>query len=85
MATVTFTLKNYLTQQSAIDERTGVVRGVPSQAELAEIVGRHEVTFSRIVSNKSDSINLEMLAAIIKELRSRGFDVHFDDLFSYND
>lgn len=85
MPTVLFTLKQYLAEQAALAERTGVKKDIPSQAELADLVGRHEVTFSRMMNNKSDTINLSTLATIIKDLRRRGFNPAFDDLFSYHE
>lgn len=85
MSTVIFTLKQYLAEQSSLSERSNIIADVPTQKELAQIVGLHEVTFGRILNNKSFTINLKVLALIIAELRRRGLNPTFDDLFSYHD
>lgn len=83
MPKVIFKLKQYLADQSALKQRGNGDRELPSQTELAALVDRHEVTFSRIMNNKSDTISMSMLATIIAELRRRGFSPTFDDLFEY--
>lgn len=83
MPTVIFTLKQYLAEQASLSERSDAKVNVPTQKELAAIVGLHEVTFGRILNNKSFTINLKVLAPIVTELRRRGLNPTFDDLFSY--
>ena len=83
MSTVIFTLKQYLAEQSSLSERSDTKIDAPTQKELAAIVGLHEVTFGRILNNKSFTINLKVLGLIVAELRRRGLNPAFDDLFSY--
>ena len=83
MSTVIFTLKQYLAEQSSLSERSDTKIDVPTQKELAAIVGLHEVTFGRILNNKSFTINLKVLGLIVAELHRRGLNPAFDDLFSY--
>lgn len=85
MPTVIFTLKQYLSEQSALRQRSKDDRPVPSQIELSRAVGRHEVTFSRLLNNRSDTINMTTLAAIMSELRKHGLNPTFDDLFLYKE
>lgn len=82
MPHVIFALKNYLTEL-AQQESVGMGRPVPTSKELAKKSGMSEVTFSRMINNDRDAIPREALAAIITELRDRGFDPDFNDLFRY--
>lgn len=83
MPTVTFTLKNYLIEESQRQSRS-LRLPVPTSKQLAKACGMSEVTFSRMINNDRDAIPLKALAAIITELREAGFDINFNDLFRYD-
>lgn len=78
MPVVIFTLKAYLNKMSAM--RRG---SVPTQEELAKACGLEPANFSKMVNNRTAGPKRATLAALIKELRRRGFEVDFNDLFEY--
>lgn len=84
MPAVLFTLKNHLTEL-AQQESVGMGRSVPTSKELAKKSGMNEVSFSRMINNDRDAIPRAALAAIIAELKERGFNPDFNDLFRYVD
>lgn len=79
------TLKDYLQKMESL-ERTksaGARRVVPSIVGLAEAIGIHPVTLSNIANNNITRFNLETGAAIIDEMRRRGFPMEAADLVAY--
>ncbi|MBA3530492.1 MAG: hypothetical protein H0T73_01035 [Ardenticatenales bacterium] len=58
-------------------------REVPSIVALAEAVGIHPITMSNIANNHVTRFNLETGAAIIDEMRRRGFPMEAHDLIAY--
>lgn len=61
----------------------GQRRDVPSMKELAEAAGIHPVTMSKLVTGKINSLNFGTGAAIIGELRRRGFNTDVADILAY--
>jgi hypothetical protein len=80
-------LKEYLARLSTIESRLPAEeqRQVPTYSELADIAGIHRVTFSHLVNNKTDSLNLNVASKIITEMRRRGFPMQETDLLIYRD
>lgn len=78
-------LKSYLDELSAIEEARPEHqrRRVPTMKEIAEAVGYNPVTMSRLATGKIRSLNLELGAAIIDEMRRRGFPMEVSDLVAY--
>lgn len=58
-------------------------KSIPSIVALAEAVGIHPVTLSNIANNNIVRFNLETGAAIIDEIRRRGFPMDASDLLAY--
>lgn len=59
-------------------------REVPTMEEIARAVGYNPVSMSRLVTGKIKSLNLELGAAIIDEVRRRGFAMEVTDLVGYD-
>ncbi len=79
------TLKEYLSRMETL-ERTrpdGQRRSVPSIVELAKAVGIHPITMSDIANNHVIRFNLHTGAAIMDEMRRRGFPMDVSDLLAY--
>lgn len=82
-----FNLKSYLSELEAAerakpeDER----RDVPTLTDLANAAGVHKVTMSKLVQGRIHSLNFDIGAAIIAELRRRGFDTQPGDLLGYTE
>lgn len=79
------TLNQYLAQlknreRSKPEEKR---RQVPSIVALAEAIGIHPITLSNIANNNITRFNLETGAAIINEMRRRGFPMEAADLITY--
>jgi len=79
------TLNQYLAQlknreRSKPEEKR---RPVPSIVALAESIGIHPITLSNIANNNITRFNLETGAAIIDEMRKRGFPMEAKDLITY--
>jgi histidinol phosphatase-like enzyme len=81
MATMTFTLKDYLVKI----KRLALIADVPTDVELAQACGMKPTPFSRMVNNRTDGISRQKVALIVAELRRRGLRPSFDDLFEYNE
>jgi hypothetical protein len=60
-------------------------RPIPTMKQLALAAGIHPVTLSRLVRGRILALNLEIGAAIIAEMRQRGFDMQLCDLLGYAD
>lgn len=56
-------------------------REVPSVPELAKAAGLAPKNMRRILNNGTEAINRRAIATVVRELRARGFRVHFDDIF----
>lgn len=76
-------LKPYLMDLQALELKKPVElrRPVPTLTDLAKSVGVSRVTISYLANDKGKTINLNLLANVIEELRRRGFDTQFLDLF----
>lgn len=74
-----FTLKDYLTKV----KRLAVIDNVPTDVELAQACGMKPTPFSRMVNNRTDGISKQKVALIIAELRRRGLNPTYNDLFEY--
>jgi hypothetical protein len=55
-------------------------RQVPSVAELAKAAGINRATLYNLIGNKTRSVNLDVLGAVVSELRQRGFEVDISDV-----
>lgn len=75
-------LKEYLMQLHGIEvaKLPSQRRAVPTLTELAKITGIHRVTLTNFANNKMKLINLATLAALLNELRRRGFECELTDL-----
>jgi hypothetical protein len=58
-------------------------RPVPTMEEIARSVKYNPVSMSRLVTGRIKSLNLELGAAIVDELRRRGFPMQVTDLVGY--
>lgn len=79
------TLKTYLDRVGR-EERAkpaGQRRRVPSMEELAQEVGMHRVSLSRIANNGISDLNLETAGKIISAMRRFGFAMDASDLVAY--
>lgn len=56
---------------------------VPTLAELSEVVGSNKNTMSRLSTGSATTINVALAAAIIREMRHRGFPMQMTDLIDY--
>ena len=83
MATVTFTLKDYLNEMKQIQNANKSPLTVPTMKELAEVCNMKPTPFSRLINNDTDSVSREKIALIISELRRRGLNPTFEQLFAY--
>lgn len=61
----------------------GQLLKVPSLSELARSAGVTPPVLTRLASGKTGSMNLETAAAIIREMRYRGFPMQITDLIDY--
>lgn len=79
------TLKEYLARQKRLERAKPARerRRVPSIVELAEAIDIHPMTLSNIANNNIVRFNLATGAAILEELRRRGFRVEASDLLTY--
>lgn len=80
---IVITLKRYL---AGLDEYYKDLNSeiiVPTQKELSEATGIPTSTLSRMINNEGVSINRNHLAAIITEMRRRGFGTSLSDLIQY--
>lgn len=78
-------LGQYLEHLKAI-ERTKPERArreVPSMRELADAAGINPVSLSRLETGKIGSLRFEIGAAILDELRRRGFETQPGDIIGY--
>jgi DNA-binding Xre family transcriptional regulator len=81
-------LNTYLSQLKAIENSkpAGAKRlKVPNITELAEAIGLHQTSLSRIANNRISHLNLEVGNKIIDELRRRGFEMRVTDLLVYRE
>jgi hypothetical protein len=83
--TMYITLNQYLAQlknreRSKPEEKR---REVPSIVALAQAIGIHPITLSNIANNNVTRFNLATGAAIIDEMRRRGFRMEASDLITY--
>jgi DNA-binding Xre family transcriptional regulator len=58
-------------------------RKLPSMSDLAERVGIHVVSLSKIVNGNVQQLNLETAGRIITVLREAGFDISVTDFLEY--
>jgi DNA-binding Xre family transcriptional regulator len=78
-------LDTYLSQLKAVESTKpkGERRHVPSLSELAEAIGMHQTSLSRLANNKINQLSLETGDKIITEMRHRGFPMQVTDLLAY--
>lgn len=78
-------LKSYLGELEAVERSkpVGKRRDVPTMTELARAVGMHKVSFSRLVTGQVRSLNFDVGAKILDELRRRGFETNPGDIIGY--
>lgn len=60
-------------------------KNVPTNAEIATLLGIAATSFSRIAQNKQDGPSRIQLGAIIAEFKRRGFDTTPNDLLRWID
>lgn len=85
MATVIFTLKDYMNEMKQFQTASKLGVTVPTMEELARACGMKPTPFSRMVNNKTDCVSREKIALIIAELNRHGLNPTFDKLFAYYD
>lgn len=80
-------LDSYLTDLKVLESSRPEPRRrrVPTITELAESIGMHQTTLSRLVNNKISQLSLETGDRIITEMRRRGFPMQVTDLITYRD
>ena len=78
-------LKAYLERLEAFERSKPISqrRPVPTMSELAAAIKVHPVTLSNIANNQIRHLNLRTAAAIIDEMRRRGFLMEISDLLAY--
>lgn len=78
-------LKTYLSNLEAVESTKpkGERRHVPSITELAESIGMHQTSLSRLANNKINQLALGTGDKIITEMRRRGFAMQETDLIVY--
>jgi len=78
-------LKTYLSNLEAVESTKpkNERRHVPSVSELAESIGMHQTTLSRLANNKINQLALDTGDKIITEMRRRGFPMQERDLVTY--
>ena len=79
MSKLLFTINEYLAE---IKTRNGGA-DVPEKQELADVLGLHPASFSRLASNKTRGPNREQVETLLNEFRRRGFDTKPCDLLRY--
>jgi hypothetical protein len=79
------TFKEYLQQMESLEKSRPKEqrRRIPSIVALAEAIGVHPATLSNIANNNVVRFTLETGAAIIDEMRRRGFAMEASDLVGY--
>lgn len=79
------TLKEYLARIETLEQSKpqSQRREVPTIVALAESIGIHPITLSNIANNRVTRFNLDTGAAIIDEMRRRGFPMEGSDLITY--
>ncbi len=79
------TLKGYLAGLKDLEKlrAEGEQRDVPSLTDLARAAGIHPMTISRWVGGGIQATNHETIAAIIAEMRRRGFNTEVSDILAY--
>lgn len=82
--TIVLSLEKLLSrlETDELDKPPGKRREIPSIPELAEAAGVHRVTMYNLVKGKVKQVNLELLSAIMSELRKRGFEVEVADMLT---
>lgn len=85
MPTMIFTLKDYLNEQKQIQTASRLDVTVPTMEELAAACDMQPTPFSRMINNRTDGVSRAKIALIIAELRRRGFNPTFEQLFAYYD
>ena len=58
-------------------------RPTPTMKDIAEAVGYNPVSMSRLATGKIRSLNFDLGAAIIEEVRRWGFPMEVTDLITY--
>ncbi len=58
-------------------------KNVPTNAEIATLLGIAATSFSRVAHNKQDGPSRAQLSKIIEEFRRRGFDTTPNDLLRW--
>lgn len=61
----------------------GQRRYVPTLGEIADAVGIHEVTLSKLLSGRIRSLNLDTGGKIIQTMRGYGFEMSETDLINF--
>lgn len=79
--------KDYLARMASIENRKpeGERREVPLLEEIAEAVGVHPVTLSRIVNNQNKRLSLDLVSDTIAYMRRRGFSMQLNDFMVYEE
>ena len=78
-------LNTYLSRLKALESTKPKEerRHVPSLSELAESIGMHQTSLSRLANNKVGQLSLETGDKIMTEMRRRGFQMEVTDLVAY--
>lgn len=58
-------------------------RQVPSLTEIADSIGMHRVTITNLANNNISNVSRKTMAAVVNELRRRGFVVNAGDVFTF--
>lgn len=79
MGKLLFSINSYL------DELSGLGYDVPTSAELAEALGLHPTSMSRLANNRQAGPSREQIEAIITFFRGRGIKTTPNDLLRWVD
>ncbi len=76
-------LGEYIGQLRAMERQQETSHKVPMMKELASAAGLTTAGMSNLVRRKTQSLSFKVGAAILTEMRSRGFDTRIDDILGF--
>lgn len=79
--------KDYLNRIARIErgKPEGERKRVPLLEEVAEAVGIHPITLSRIINNQTKRLNLDLMSDTISFMRALGFSMRETDFMVYEE
>lgn len=80
-------LDSYLEEVAAIERAkpSSERRAIPMKKEIAQAIGMTPTALARIIKGRVGLLRLDVGAAIISEMRLRGFSMEVSDLIAYRE